>query len=428
MRFLLCGLCVLALTPGCGSDSPPVGTGGMGGEGGSGGATNDGGVGGGVGCEQIPALAGELGGQCRGDTFACNTGLECIPEQPGTIGGPDDPIMNYPPGETTPIEAPFFIDSYCTLPVAPTETGCDPIACGEQCGFCTQGICMKGCQPEADTNSACRPGYECSMFAFVCSPGCTSEDECRTYLVDDQWVYNTNSAASCGEETFRCEHPGKDGAEAGDPCTFDDDCEPNGVCLQGPGGYCSKIGCDIPGNECAGEAVCGFGLCLEACVVGSDDMTDPVDNTQGCRDGYTCYWGRGDNDPSGYCDEGVFNDVTDNNIGDPCTDDAECYSPFGYGECDPDFGCTVGECGAPGVPADICGDEATCVDFIGIGTDRFACLKTCAIAEDCQPGDACVDLDGDSSTLNDLVCSPGCDSTDECRDGEVCDVNHQCVP
>ncbi len=77
--------------------------------------------------------------------------------------------------------------------------------------------------------------------------------------------------------------------------------------------------------------------------------TEPVNNTQGCREDYTCYWGRGDGDPSGFCDVGVFNDVTVNNIGSECVSDDECYSPFGYGlAVIPDFGCTVIECRAAG--------------------------------------------------------------------------------
>jgi hypothetical protein len=156
-------------------------------------------------------------------------------------------------------------------------------------------------------------------------------------------------------------------------------------------------------------------------------MTEPSADTQGCRDGYTCYWGRGEDDPSGFCDVGVFTDVTESNIGAECETDDECYSPFGYGGCDPDFGCTVFECGAPGVPADICGSGATCVDFIDFGVDLFACLRTCATADDCPVGDACADLDEDPMTPGDQVCFGFCLNSAECRDGEVCDVNNQCV-
>jgi hypothetical protein len=109
-----------------------------------------------------------------------------------------------------------------------------------------------------------------------------------------------------------------------------------------------------------------------------------------------------------------------------------CYSPFGYGACDPDLHCTVFECGAEGVPVDICGDSATCIDFLPLfGLDLFACLKTCASADDCLPlgarteGDACADVDLDPNMT--LECFPFCLSSDECRDGEVCAVGNRCV-
>ncbi len=62
---------------------------GVGGSGGSGGAAA---------CFEIPAAGRDLGGICTGATLDCKPGLQCIPEQPGTIGGVDDPIMNYPAG------------------------------------------------------------------------------------------------------------------------------------------------------------------------------------------------------------------------------------------------------------------------------------------------------------------------------------------
>ena len=76
-----------------------------------------------------------------------------------------------------------------------------------------------------------------SSVSFV-FPGCTSKDECRvSYRVDDQLVYNTSSAAVLQSwKRSDANTPGRTGAEAGDPCAaFDDDCEANGVCLQGPG-------------------------------------------------------------------------------------------------------------------------------------------------------------------------------------------------
>ena len=408
---------------GCGSGDDPGRDPSLGGSGGGGsagaGTGGTGGIGGGAECFETQAAGRALGGPCQDDTLACNTGLECIPEQPTTIGGADDPIVNYPPGE---IDAPLFVDSYCTLPVAATPTGCDPDACAAQCGLCSQGICMNACVPDLDTNSICRPEYQCDLVDLVCFPGCTSDEECRVSRQDDRWLFNTSSEAVCNQETYRCEHAGDPEAEAGVECTFNDDCEPNGVCLVGPGGYCSKFGCDVVGNECAGDGICVFGACLEACNVGSDTITPPETNTQGCREDYTCYWGRADGNSSGFCDVGFFNEnITQPNIGAVCETNDECYSPYGYGGCDPDFGCTVFECEVPGLP-DVCGTGATCIDFfIDFQVDLFACLTDCTSADDCRSGDACTDLDDAQ------VCFPFCLSTDECGVGEVCDVNQECV-
>lgn len=401
--------CLLSsiLVLGCGGgDSPDSQTGGVGGgAGGSGGAAGTGATGGNdLACEAALAPAGQLGGACRGETMStCNTGFECIGEAQ-TNG--------------------LFVGGYCTLDLAATPSGCEANECEQACGSCvlvtdTEALCLRNCEREADSNGACRAGYACDILGAVCFPGCASDEECRDVLT-------TSSQAVCNTETYRCDVPGTPGAEAGDPCVSDDDCEQNGVCLDGPGGYCSKLGCDIEGNDCAGGGACAGGLCLEACSVGSDTTTDPIDNTQGCREGYTCYWDRLTSDPDGFCDTGQFNpDVDQNNIGDPCTSSDECYSPYGYGRCDSDFGCTVVDCGAPGVPEDICGDQALCVDFLGLGIDLLACLRTCSSAADCNLGDACWDIDEDPETI-DSVCFPFCNGSDECRPGEVCNINAEC--
>lgn len=394
---------------GCGEAAQNPGNGGEGGAGlgGPGGASGAGGSGGGsAACAAERAPSGEVGGACRGDTMSsCNADNECIEE----------------------LSFPAFVGGYCTLPLASTPSGCDPAACELECGSCIllteeEGLCMRNCEPAMDSNSACRDGYQCELSVEVCFPGCVTDEECRQ-------PDNPSAEAVCNDVSFRCEHSGTDGAEAGAPCTFDEDCEPNGVCFEGPAGYCSKFGCNVEGNECAGAGTCLGGVCLESCTLGTDDPeTDPLTNTQGCREEYACFWDRLGTEPNGICDIGTFNpDVTENNIGDPCGSDEECYSPFGYGRCDPDFGCTVLDCGAPEVPNDICGEEAVCVDFLELGVDVLACLRTCADASQCNPGDACVDLDRDPGTVDDAVCFFLCTSTEECREGEVCDINNECV-
>jgi len=430
IRLWVIGLMGAVALAGCGGDDEAVagegGSGGAGGEAATGGTAGGGGTGGGPLCFEVPALGGELGGPCRGDTLDCNAGLSCLTEFAAEIGGADDPIANYPPGEAVPIAAPLFVDNYCTPPPTATGDGCDPNACNTLCGICSQGVCLNACEPDLDSNSICREGYACDVIEFVCTPGCTSDDECRVARIDDGLVYNTSSEAVCNPATARCEHPGTPDAQAGDPCEFNDDCERNGTCIPTTGGYCSKLGCGLAGNECAGDGVCAGGTCVAPCVVGPTDGVDPTEDTQGCREDYTCYWGRTPGDASGFCDLAFFSEVTEPNVGADCENDDECYSPFGYGACDPDFGCTILECGAPGLPADICGEGAVCIDFIDLGVDAFACLVQCTTAEDCREGDACADLDGDPMTL-DQVCFPACVDSAECRAGEVCDVNNSCV-
>ncbi len=483
MRILVCGLLAMALTPGCGSDGSPMGTGGIGGMGGAagmGGSLPDGGVDGGLACDQVPALGGELGGQCRGETFECNGNLTCLPQQDFVVGGPDDPIRDYPPGESESFTVSEFSGNYCTAALPPswpaTQCGSANVqACAQECGLCTVAftdadICLRGCRAEADTTSTCRDGYECDLLFDVCDVGCSSDDDCRVFREDtndngefDPWdpvtmtgdrlVYDTESTYVCNSDTNRCEHPGTPGAEAGDLCQGNQDCEANGTCLDEgffgfPGGYCSKIRCDI--DPCAGDGICaalglGVPLCAESCQVGTGatpgDPRTYLGNTQGCRDQYTCFWGGFPDDPTGACVPGVFNDVTENNIGDDCTDASECYSPFGQGACgDADlvcaligeepgdclvgFGCTVFDCAAPGMPGDVCGIDGDCVVT---SAGLSLCVAKCSAAESCLPGAACADLDDDPLTL-DTVCLPFCIKSSECRAGEVCNNLGECTP
>jgi hypothetical protein len=468
----------VVVAAGCGSDDPSVGDPGTGGIGGTGGGLHDGGVGGTLGCDQVPALGGELGGQCRGAELDCNGNLVCLTERTFELGGPNDPIREYPPGENESFEITEFPGNYCTaaLTVSPTEcTLEDALACDDICGVCTPAfldadICLRQCQAEADTNSTCRVGYECDLLFDACDFGCSSDDDCRVFREDtnengepdpydpttmtgDQLVYDSESTYVCNPITNRCEHPGAPGVEAGDACTGNQQCEPNGICIDEeffgfPSGYCSKIRCDI--DPCTGDGICaslglGVPLCAESCQVGSGatpgNPSTYLGNTQGCRDAYTCFWSGLPDDPSGACVPGVFNDVTDNNIGADCADASQCYSPFGQGACgDADlvcsligdepgacqvgFGCTVFDCAAPGIPVDVCGDDGACVVMQG---GLSLCVARCSSAENCLPGAACADLDGVPETL-DTVCLPLCAGDTECRAGEICNNIGECAP
>ena len=430
--------------------------------------TQSGGNGGAGGTEPTPAcddrviVAGELGGPCMDGAPECDGSSVCLVEQTFTIG-PN--IQNHPNGADYTFEVVDFPRDYCTPALAPSwpDTQCsaeNALACADECGLCAPrytdaDICLRGCRAEVETNSTCREGYQCDLLSDVCDSGCSSDDECRVFLNDmDELFYDPDSTYSCNPQTNRCEHPGTPGAEAGIPCVRDEDCESRGICLDEQtfgfsSGYCSKIRCDI--DACAGDGICasldlGVPLCAERCEVGAGaDEGDPntyLNNTQGCRDGYTCFWTGTPSDPTGACVSGEFNAITENNIGSPCSVSGECYSPFGQGTCgDPEFtcsligeapglcntgfGCTVLDCAVPGMPADVCGDDAECI--VDPTSGASLCVARCASAEECAFSGACADLDGDPLTL-DSVCLAFCLDDAECRAGETCNDSSECVP
>jgi len=429
-----------------------------GGVGGSGGTGDTGGFP--LECDELPALGGELGGQCRGDTAECNGNLTCLGEQTLTVG---PGIADHPEGADYTFDAVDFPGDYCTgaLPPSPTAqcTNDNALACADFCGVCSArfadaDICLRACRAEVDTNSTCRDGYQCDLLLQACDTGCTSDDDCRVFIDgNDELFYDTESVEFCNTRTNRCENGGSPGAQAGLSCTDDDECEERGICLDEdtfgfPGGYCSKVRCDI--DECAGDALCadlglGVPLCAESCQVGSGategNPSTYINNTQGCNDGYTCFWVGQPEDPTGACVPGEFNDITTYNVGDDCVESSECISPFGQGTCaDPDFvcsligeapgscltgfGCTMLDCAVPGMPDDVCGDDAECI--IDSASGLSLCLETCSSAESCIPGAACADLDGDPLTL-DAVCLPFCVDDSECRAGETCNNSGECT-
>jgi hypothetical protein len=254
----------------------------------------------------------------------------------------------------------------------------------------------------------------------------------------DNLVYDATSTGTCNLATSRCEYTGDSSASAGDTCDRPEDCELGGTCLrdiQGyPDGYCIKDRCDLAGNACANDGACVTGVfgpptCAVACKIGEGAVEgEPatyLDNGQGCREGYTCIWdgiGGVDDETNGGCSPGVFNDVTTDNIGDACTEDEDCYSPFGLAECldgppGQDGQCIIQDCAAPGLPSDVCGDDARCTQ---IGTNDYACMVRCLTAADCRAGYACADFDGSAATATDRVCWADCVGAGECRAGERC--------
>jgi hypothetical protein len=446
------------------------------------------------------------GGVCT--PGSCGTGCPCDPARGcfaaghtcqdnlgGSIGSTTDPIDGFEGS----VPAPIFGGGYCTT--APVNIGATPPSCtvGDSascpsCATCVSlgtvgGIdrtfCARECTPSL-TEDECPDSAESANTCLIgdgfCLDGCMGDDECRVFRFDtdgdgdieapamdmtavDSLEYRATANHRCDAATDRCVHDGNAGARAGDVCTWDGDCEANGDCIYNLGwqdratppgrGYCTKFGCDVPGNGCAMGQKCnprGFGgtaVCLAPCEVGANEGVETDEGyrfnfASGCRPGHRCMWdgaaamGAAD---GGSCVPGNYNDVRVSNIGDACTEDGECYSPLGAGRCigllrgDTDT-CSVSDCGAPGVPADLCGADpdgagplappATCMQ---LSTDSF-CRVTCATATDCEgETTACMPISSAASLgigVAHAVCTPFCFGTTQaeadaqCRAGMTC--------
>ncbi|MDH5676517.1 MAG: hypothetical protein OEZ06_30635 [Myxococcales bacterium] len=411
---------------------------------------------------------GEFGAGCD-KTSDCKEGLVCDQEidlslpVEGLPGGLRDvPSSVFPGGLCTPVGANLY---------DPTgATSCDPLpgqlaqGCGED-GACvvvpvgsseSLVACRPVCDPTAeDGGCGGRFGYTCDFSDQACVEGCQSDEECRLWMLDsdgdgraDTRAYDDASEAVCDTQSFRCVHHGGTGAATGDSCQRMDDCEDEGDCIEPtstfggldfPGGYCTKLGCSYGGRECAGQnAVCArlrpwsvgrvtTEVCLVGCTVGAEpeaDRTGTAGHGEGCREGYRCHYNGGSGD-EGVCVGGNYNDVSDNNLGSACDDDSDCYSPFGLGRCMnlavggvvPESAvCAIMDCHVPGIPEDVCGENAAC---IGLNGDMAFCVRECKVAEDCAAGYACADDDLDPGTAK--ICYSACFEDADCRaDSEVC--------
>jgi hypothetical protein len=399
----------------------------------------------------------ESNAQCPNGTF-CDPEIEGSLELPGAPGGMLDQSL-FPGGSCSPKPlAPFDSTASCDSSLPQPAQGCGPDgACVlESLNMETYAACRPACEPSAAASGCEREGYTCDFGLKACVEGCRSDAACRLIVQDnngdgqaDAVAYDTDSSAFCDEQTQRCEHPGSASVPVGSSCQRLDDCEADGACLEGqgalggldfPGGYCTKVGCDVDGRECQGGAVCeplrpllgtatSAPLCFARCEVGAEPpelRTGARSHGVGCREGYRCHYNGGSGAMSGVCVGGVYNDVTRNNIGEACTADSECYSPFGLAVCltysatdamirTPRGTCSLLDCAAPGLPDDVCGSGNECIPFSG---DLTFCIHNCSTAMDCAAGYACTDEDADASTAK--ICFPACLRNADCKQGEVC--------
>ena len=464
MRASFRSLVVLSLLfLACGDDNTAptsaAGSGGGGGKGGSSGSSagRGGSAGGGGGSSQ-------LGAACVKDTD-CGTGMVCDREisQKATIPGA-------PAGSST-IDESIFPGGSCTpTPISVYDpngmTSCDPSEpigsqkCGSD-GVCSvenvmgdqMVACRKACEPSATSSGCDRDGYTCDFVNHDCIEGCRSDTECRLTVVESangsgtDLGYDSSSKSTCNTSTGRCTHPAGS-SKTGDACDRSEACDgDSSICISAsaapaglsfPGGACTHVGCDVKGLECEDGTVCEplrpwldgsqtQPLCLTRCTVGAEPASQQLGKSghgEGCREGYRCHYNGGAGAKSGVCAGGVYNDVKTNNIGATCKTDDECYSPFGLGYCLvyglPNGGtatgiCTLMDCGAPGLPNDVCGPGNECVGQQG---DQSMCQHTCKAADECPAGFGCTDDDMDPSTAK--TCYPLCGTTADCRNGEQC--------
>lgn len=463
-RFWVFALCMLA-TAGAGACGDDGNSGAKDTDAGAAGAPSAAGSGGASGAKASGSP--QLGAACTKDTdcaggYVCDTELKLSEKVAGAPGGQVDHYA-FAGGSCTPIRLATY-----------DQTGgrsCDPTeprgsqGCGTD-GTCTvvQEVqsnasvpavaCRAVCEPSAAASGCDRSGYTCDLVDRVCVDGCHSDAECRVSAVDtngdgdaDALQYDAASALHCDLTTARCRHAA--GAKAsGEACTDDTECSEDGTCLpEGaalagqvfPGGSCTRVGCQYPGFECDKGTVCESlrpwldespttPLCFQSCKVGAE----PVDlrlgkngHGQGCRAGYRCHYNGGPGADGGVCVGGNYNDVKANNIGSTCKTSADCYSPYGMGRCvfystsstTPLPGiCTIFDCAAPGMPADMCGAGNECVS-IG-SSDGTGCLHHCKSASECPAGFGCTDDDGEPGTPNN--CIPACLTNTDCRSGEQC--------
>ncbi|RLB44755.1 MAG: hypothetical protein DRJ42_31230 [Deltaproteobacteria bacterium] len=421
-------------------------------------------------------------GEACDPTRGCRV-TDCEGERAYEQGGVEDPITGLPGGGDS-LSAIIWPRGTCGGGYVPIEMGgCDPDvedSCGGvDCGRClgagsdAMGVeysfCATTCVPTLADNGTCRDGWECSLTNAACLTGCGSDDQCRVYRKDtnmngiidpydavtnamgDALVYDATPNGTCNMDSYRCEHDGGGGV-AGDNCTDDTQCEANGDCIADDdveaggwdGGYCTKFGCDIAGNDCAGAGKCqergiGVAICLQACQVSNlSTADDPYSANGDCAAGFSCNWDgtSGDTTGNGGCLPGNYNAIREGDAtgqtGDTCTTGEDCNSPYGAGQCRDFFldgeapaggdnHCTLFDCGAPGMAADVCGAGGTCASVSGSPTTL--CAKVCDAAEDCLAGNGCWDTTAAGitpGTAGEKICFPGCTADAHCRSGETC--------
>ncbi len=319
---------------------------------------------------------------------ACTTGEECTAARGcrsaaafclesssfgSTTGGADDPILNNPDGEDTPIDTPIFVGGYCTTSFP--QDGITPSQCnlrGDEdvdpvctdCATCVDifgedtpdnpadfipGMCLNNCTPSLDSNE-CRDGYECLLTQEVCFIGCTSDAQCRVSREENNGVPGIQTPADCEDDAAAC---------------TPDDC--------GEASPADPDACDNPGTN-------------------FDNLVYDTSSEAVCNAASRC--------------EGAPSTPTASG-GDTCTTDSDCEAEGFCIEEDPDDGswaggsCTKFRCDIAG---NECANDGVCQEA-GVGV--FACFQGCTVGG--------LDTTSDPATwVVDGVAQA------ECRDGYGC--------
>ena len=378
----------------------------------------------------------------------CFGGRICIPEL-NLSSNPDDLRGG---GVTDAL----FSGGYCSSGrPGPGVSVCDPAA--DDCGACSSCLsvnktgapiyaCLQDCSVNVFDNGGCRPGYQCDPVTAACIEGCTTNAQCnRVRLADGSVTTIVDGTGVCNTATSRCEHMQAPGSHTGDACPDDFSCPTNQQCVfaidgasssvSWPGGYCSRTACEVTGFSCPGDAVCtgrspGLTLdqprCLHPCTFmgesGNATLRVGV-NGHGveCRAGYSCSWDGTSivgTPSSGSCQPGNYNAVASANYGASCTNDSQCYSPYGLGRCFGEPGaphfCTLLDCTIQETVGTACGSNV-CAPISSDGRIE-GCVKSCTSATDCNANQGCV-VGGGSR-----ICVNYCHSGLDCRSGQTCSI------
>ncbi|UJR81580.1 hypothetical protein [Sandaracinus amylolyticus] len=300
------------------------------------------------------------------------------------------------------------------------------------------GVCRPRC-----FSFECGAGYACDPTVGACLEACTADEQCRFTTIDSNGDGQDDALAYDAESTLVCASGvcTADAVSVGPACFEGFDCPAGFECLRDAAhmstGQCGRVGCSSD-ESCGANAACiaredGTSICTNACTLGADRPEFRIGREgrgAACPQGFACLH-HGPGTTEGACLPGSYNDVLDANVGARCTGDHECYSPYGRGHClrarlgEADGTCVVDDCIAgqadqlwPGVtvPAPTVCDQtaATCLP-ITESRSRTLCAPTCAVANDCLPGWACVALPG-----GDRACFPGCTVDADCRSGTTC--------